>query len=82
MPQGSGFDIPETMKAWVLGDPDELKPAEKPVPSPGTAEVLIRIDAVAICATDLEIISHGAPALITAARHSTRTLRRATSSWA
>ena len=64
MPQGSGFDIPETMKAWVLGDPDELKPVEKPVPSPGTAEVLIRIDAVAICATDLEIISHGAPALI------------------
>ena len=34
------------------------------MPRPGQAEVLIRIDAVAICATDLEIISHGAPALI------------------
>jgi L-iditol 2-dehydrogenase len=52
------------MKAWVLGDPGELSLVTKPVPRPGQAEVLIRIDAVAICATDLEIISHGAPALI------------------
>ena len=64
MAQGLGFEIPESMKAWVLGDPDELTPVDKPVPSPGVAEVLIRIDAVAICATDLEIISHGTPALI------------------
>ena len=60
----SAFDIPETMKAWVLGDPEELTLVEKPVPRPGAAEVLVRIDAVAICATDLEIISEGAPALI------------------
>jgi len=60
----SEFRIPETMKAWVLGDPDELTLVEKPVPRPGPAEVLVRIDAVAICATDLEIISHGVPALI------------------
>jgi len=52
------------MKAWVLGDPDELTLVDKPVPRPGPAEVLIRIDAVAICATDLEIISGGTPALI------------------
>ncbi len=58
------MDIPETMKAWVLGDPDQLRPVEKHVPHPGVAEVLVRIDAVAICATDLEIISHGSPALI------------------
>ena len=31
---------------------------------PGRAEVLVRIDAVAICATDLEIIHHGPPAMI------------------
>ncbi|MGH6905617.1 MAG: zinc-dependent alcohol dehydrogenase, partial [Geminicoccaceae bacterium] len=30
----------------------------------GPAEVLVRIDAVAICATDLEIIAHGTPAMI------------------
>lgn len=63
-PAPSSFDIPATMKAWVLGDPEELTLVEKPVPRPGPAEVLIRIDAVAICATDLEIISGGTPALI------------------
>jgi L-iditol 2-dehydrogenase len=56
--------IPNTMKAWVLGAPDELSLVDKPVPEPGAAEVLVRIDAVAICATDLEIISHGLPASI------------------
>ena len=48
--------VPDTMKAWVLGDPGELKLTDKPVPVPKRAEVLVRIDAVAICATDLEII--------------------------
>ncbi|HSM19260.1 MAG TPA: zinc-binding dehydrogenase [Hyphomicrobiales bacterium] len=58
------YPVPETMKAWVLGDPGQLAYVDKPVPTPGRAEVLVRIDAVAICATDLEIIYHGPPALI------------------
>src|ERR1700756_2023358 len=58
------YPIPDTMKAWVLGDPGELLLRDKPVPVPKKAEVLVRIDAVAICATDLEIIYHGPPALI------------------
>jgi L-iditol 2-dehydrogenase len=58
------FPIPESMRAWVLGNPGELSMSEKPVPVPKKAEVLVRIDAVAICATDLEIIYHGPPALI------------------
>ena len=58
------FPIPQTMRAWVLGDPDQLFLREKPVPVPSRAEVLIRIDAVAICATDLEIIHSGSPASI------------------
>src|SRR5438105_512008 len=58
------FPIPDTMKAWVLGNPGELKLTQKPVPVPKRAEVLVRIDAVAICATDLEIRSYGSPALI------------------
>src|ERR1700761_5263180 len=58
------YPIPQQMKAWVLGGPDELFRRDKPVPMPGRAEVLVRIDAVAICATDLEIIAHGPPALI------------------
>ncbi|MCP1200444.1 zinc-binding dehydrogenase [Notoacmeibacter sp. MSK16QG-6] len=58
------YPVPETMKAWVLGDPGELTYVDKPVPVPKKAEVLVRIDAVAICATDLEIIHHGPPAMI------------------
>ena len=58
------FPIPDSMKAWVLGGPGELSMGEKPVPVPKKAEVLVRIDAVAICATDLEIIYHGPPASI------------------
>ena len=56
--------VPERMKAWVLGGPGEILPTEKPVPQPGSAEVLVRIDAVAICATDLEIMRHGLPAMV------------------
>lgn len=58
------YPIPETMKAWVLGNPGEISLEDKPIPVPDKAEVLVRIDAVAICATDLEIIYHGPPAQI------------------
>ncbi len=56
--------LPDAMKAWVLGDPDQLSLIDKPLPVPGKAEALVRIDAVAICATDLEVISYGTPALV------------------
>ena len=58
------YPVPDAMKAWVLGDPGQLSLEDKPVPVPKKAEVLVRIDAVAICATDLEIIYHGPPASI------------------
>src|SRR5262245_29355923 len=60
----AAFPVPDKMKAWVLGDPGQLTLVEKAVPVPKKAEVLVRIDAVAICATDLEIIYHGPPASI------------------
>src|SRR5690348_3587255 len=56
--------IPDRMRAWVLGDPGQLELVEKPVPVPRAAEVLVRIDAVAICATDLDVIASGPPALV------------------
>ena len=56
--------VPQEMRAWVLGDPEELSMTTKPVVPPGKAEALVRIDAVAICATDLEVIKYGTPALI------------------
>ena len=58
------YPIPEKMKAWVLGNPDELSLIDKPIIMPSKSEVLIKIDAVAICATDLDVISYGPPALI------------------
>jgi L-iditol 2-dehydrogenase len=58
------FPIPDRMKAWVLGEPGELRMTDKPVPVPKRAEVLVRIDAAAICATDLEVIYQGPPAMI------------------
>ena len=58
------YAIPATMRAWVLGGPDELSLVEKPVPEPAAAEVLVRIDAIAVCATDIEIIKHGLPAIV------------------
>jgi L-iditol 2-dehydrogenase len=62
--RGNQYPIPDRMKAWVLGGPEELSLVEKPVPEPGPAEVLVRIDAIAVCATDIEIIRHGVPAMI------------------
>ncbi|MBO0711224.1 MAG: zinc-binding dehydrogenase [Acetobacteraceae bacterium] len=62
--QSNQYEIPRTMRAWVLGGPEQLSLVDKPVPEPGHAEVLVRIDAVAVCATDIEILSHGVPASI------------------
>jgi L-iditol 2-dehydrogenase len=36
-PSNQAFPIPETMKAWVLDDPDQLRLVEKPVPEPWPA---------------------------------------------
>lgn len=58
------YSVPDTMKAWVLGDPGQLSYVDKKVPAPARAEVLVRIDAIAICATDLDNIYHGPPAMI------------------
>jgi L-iditol 2-dehydrogenase len=63
-PLNNEFPIPDRMKAWVLGGPDEMFLVDKPVPQPAAAEVLVRVDAVAICATDLEILRHGMPAMV------------------
>jgi L-iditol 2-dehydrogenase len=62
--RANAYPIPKTMKAWVLGDPEELALVDKPVPQPGPAEVLVRVDAIAVCATDIEILKHGVPALV------------------
>ena len=62
--QANAYRVPTTMKAWVLGNSEELMLVEKPVPEPGPAEVLVRVDAIAVCATDLEVLEHGLPAMV------------------
>jgi L-iditol 2-dehydrogenase len=62
--QTKDLSVPKTMKAWVLDGPEQLRMTEKPVPEPGPAEVLVRIDAVSICGTDVEIITKGLPAIV------------------
>ena len=58
------YSLPKNMKAWVLKSPNELELKTKAIPTPSYSEVLVKIDAVAICATDLDVISYGPPALI------------------
>ena len=58
------YSLPKEMKAWVLKSPNELELKTKAIPSPSFSEVLVKIDAVSICATDLDVISYGPPALI------------------
>ena len=58
------ISVPKSMKAWVLDNPGELRLTEKLVPKLGPAEVLVRVDAVAICATDVEVLTKGLPAMI------------------
>ena len=58
------FPLPEKMKAWVLRDPNELTLIDKPIVMPGKAEVLVKINSVAICATDPDVVSYGPLAII------------------
>ena len=62
--RAEGFTDVQEMRAWQLQGAGELEFVRKPAPQPGKAEVQVRIDAVAICATDLEVIEKGPPALI------------------
>jgi L-iditol 2-dehydrogenase len=43
------------MRAAVICGPDDLRVIEKPVPTPGPGEVLLRVAAASLCGTDLRI---------------------------
>jgi threonine dehydrogenase-like Zn-dependent dehydrogenase len=53
--------IPDMMRAAVLVGPSDLKIMQRPVPKPGSQQVLIKVAACAICGTDLKITSHPFP---------------------
>jgi len=49
------------MKAAVLFGPRDLRVVEKPVPTPGPGEVLVKVACCAICGTDLHITENPFP---------------------
>ncbi|GAB4085129.1 erythritol/L-threitol dehyrogenase [Myceligenerans cantabricum] len=56
----AGAAVPETMRAVICHAPGDYRMQEVPVPRPGPGEVLVRVEAVGICASDLKCY-HGAP---------------------
>ncbi|GMA28763.1 erythritol/L-threitol dehydrogenase [Arenivirga flava] len=52
-------EIPATMRAVVVHGPGDYRLEERPVPQPGPGELLLRVDAVGVCASDLKCY-HGA----------------------
>ena len=55
-------DIPATMQAVVFTAPNEFDVREVPTPQPGPREVLIRVRASMVCATDAKILAGKFPA--------------------
>ena len=57
-PQASGAapELPATMKALVVLEPNRFEIREVPVPTPGPGEVLARVHAVSICGTDAHLV--------------------------
>jgi threonine dehydrogenase-like Zn-dependent dehydrogenase len=54
------IQLPATMQAVVCHGPEDYRLEEMPVPTPGPGEVVVRVAAVGICASDLKCY-HGAP---------------------
>lgn len=55
------YEIPATSRAWNLyaAGLENLRLEEAPVPEPADEQLLVRIDAVGICASDWKMISQG-----------------------
>jgi len=50
------FDVPATMKALVVLEPNHVQIQEVSTPTPGPNEVLARVRAVSICGTDAHLV--------------------------
>ena len=57
------MEIPKNMKAMVLTEPGKWEVKEVEVPTIEDEEILCRIDAVAICGSDPEIVHGGLPGI-------------------
>jgi threonine dehydrogenase-like Zn-dependent dehydrogenase len=52
--------LPKSMTAVVCHGPEDYRLEERPVPRPGTGEIVISIDACGICASDIKCFSGAA----------------------
>jgi len=48
--------LPTSMRAAVLHGADDLRLETRPVPAPGAAEVLLKIEVASICGTDVKVL--------------------------
>ncbi len=55
------MEIPKRMKAAILRGFNDVRVEEREVPSPGTDEILVKVEACGICGTDIKVITHGLP---------------------
>ena len=46
--------LPATMQAVVMHAPEDYRLEERPVPTPAGDELLIQVEAVGVCASDLK----------------------------
>lgn len=51
----AGEGIPAMMRAWAVTEPGRIAVLEKPVPTPGRGEVLVRVSTCGVCRTDLHV---------------------------
>ena len=51
------MNIPKTMKAAVLMGPNQLQVREIETPTPGPLDVLIKVEATAVCGSDVSLIA-------------------------
>src|SRR5271165_3411737 len=61
-PTGGGgvmVDLPEVMPAAVYRRPGEVVVEERPVPRPGSGEVLVEMDHCGICGSDIHLLLEG-----------------------
>jgi L-iditol 2-dehydrogenase len=49
------YTIPDTMRAAVLCGPQDIRLLDRPVPQPGSGEVLVQVAMCGTCGTDLKI---------------------------
>ncbi|MBA8824643.1 L-iditol 2-dehydrogenase [Saccharopolyspora lacisalsi] len=60
--------IPDTMRTSVLSAPGEIAVHHRPTPEPGAGQVLVRVDSVGVCGSDVHYYEHGrvGPFVVTA----------------